>query len=148
MIVDVIETGVPQAERTVQAIAGRMLDPTVAAVDLFAILEQDEQAIFDSLGGRYVETGRTRDSLTLSSSPDAIREAGLMGTFGGPHFTFGTRVWYAHFLTETIGPPSGKRGGMKRPQPNAVLHPSLMGGEVLGTTLLNYIVNGSTKHGL
>ena len=77
------------------------------------LLELDEEAAFAKLAGRYVDTGRVRDSL-VASSADSIRRVSAHG------LEFGTSVYYARFLTEHVGPVTPK-GGLKRPLPVAVL---------------------------
>jgi hypothetical protein len=61
---------------------------------IFDIMEESETRLFESWHGKYVDTGRTRGSLTERHHPDAIRE------MHGPVVNFGTRVEYARYLRE------------------------------------------------
>jgi hypothetical protein len=87
--------GLTSAIGWLEGIARRIANPTaIMGATAFPALEQAERELFASLGGRYVDTGRTRDSLTTRTHPDAIREVHI------DELVFGTSVPYAVFLTE------------------------------------------------
>lgn len=94
-------------------VAQRLRAPDLAAPEVWKIMEEAEQRIYDDLGGYYVNTGRTMDSLVGRSS-DSIRWK------EGPSFLFGTSVWYAKFQTRHIGPETAA-GGMARTGGSAIL---------------------------
>jgi hypothetical protein len=77
-------------------------------------MEQFEAGVFSSLGGREVQSGRLRSSLTESGNADAVRKPSAKG------LEFGTHVFYARFQTSEVGPQT-ERGGMARTGENLVL---------------------------
>jgi hypothetical protein len=81
-----------KAVRTFEGVAARLIDMKPGFESIANRLEEGERQLFDSLGGRYVDTGRTRDSLTQPSGNDAIRSA------HHDELIFGTAVPYARFL--------------------------------------------------
>lgn len=85
--------GVPKAVADLQAVQGRMRNLAPAYREIFRMQEKIEQRGFARLRGRYVRTRATKNSLTRRGS-GAIRRAHRHGS------EFGTRVWYAHFLTK------------------------------------------------
>jgi hypothetical protein len=74
----------------------RLATVEAAAPEIFEYLEHTEEKLFDWWDGKYVDTGRTRDSLTQLHG-DAIRSVhpGSM--------EFGTSVPYAPFLRNEKG---------------------------------------------
>jgi hypothetical protein len=84
------ESAVDRLGRTAAMI--RVLPSSVP--EIFDVLEKSEERLFDSWHGKYVDTGRTRGSLTQRHHPDAIRE------LHGPQLVFGTSVDYARYLRE------------------------------------------------
>jgi hypothetical protein len=90
------------------------LNPEALIGAEFIVMEAAEDELFARLEPHFVQSSRTRTSLTDSSSSDAIREIhGMEGRFG-------TKVWYAKWLRQIDG-PSGKPRGRKRVGPNLVL---------------------------
>lgn len=106
--------GVGKIRNDLRTLMERLATPEAMMAQQIEILEESERAIFEAHGGRYVQTGALRDSLTQSSADNAIRRQ-LGGTL-----EFGTGVWYAKFQ-RNIGGPSGKPRGRKRVGPNQVL---------------------------
>jgi hypothetical protein len=106
--------GEEKVVRDLAGISGRMLDLQPVFRGEIQRLEASEARLFDELGGRYVDTGATRDSLTASGGRGAVRET-TRSTLA-----FGSSVYYARFLVEHPGPVTDK-GGLKRPPPSAVL---------------------------
>lgn len=86
--------GAAEAKAWLAGIADRVEAPALTMASEFKVLEEEERAKFDALGGRYVDTGRTERSLTEPAGPDAIREVTPWG------IVFGTAVPYARYLTE------------------------------------------------
>jgi hypothetical protein len=77
------------------AVAARVLDLEPVHDDLFSILERAERTHFELMHGRYVRTGAVRESLTQRGGYGAVRDS------QGSDFRFGSRVFYAHFLTKS-----------------------------------------------
>jgi len=113
-----VEVVVGPALGMLQGVKGACLVPAGAAPELFAMMEADERRIYDELGGRFVDTERTMESLTSSDSGEGIRRA------FGDLIEFGTSVWYARFQTTVIGPETSA-GGMARPLPLAIMRASI-----------------------
>jgi hypothetical protein len=97
--VQVIPPGQVIGEQFHQA-ANRARKPAYGRV--LTLLERIHAVHFARLDGRYVLTGRTMASLTRSNAYGAIRR----GARGGPELRFGSRVWYAHFLTKSPHDPA------------------------------------------
>jgi hypothetical protein len=74
-----------------EGIEERLQDLRPALEDVSDLLESGEQRLFDQMRGKYVRTGRLRESLTNSLSADAIR------SITGDTLVFGTSVYYARF---------------------------------------------------
>jgi hypothetical protein len=111
-LVEVVGAG--KIRNDLMGIADRLLTPGAALEVEFQVLEQAEQLLFDSYGGKYVQTGATKASLTQSEANGAIRRIHADG------IEFGTSIWYAKFQ-RTIGGPSGKPRGRKRVGPSKIL---------------------------
>lgn len=84
--------GVDKTESDLEGIAHRLTHAEPAFMEVARILEKGEQRLFARLGGKYVNTGATRASLTQATANQAIREA------HADELVFGTRVWWAKFL--------------------------------------------------
>lgn len=118
------------------AITDRLIDSRPIMRKQARVLELNETAVFEGLAGRYVDTGATKRSLTEPGGEHAIREA-------TPHgLSFGSSIWYAHYLTEHIGPVTDK-GGMKRHPPSAVLKLEPETAHVIAADVLGQIVGSS-----
>jgi hypothetical protein len=76
-------------------------------------MERFEGEVFSGYGGKYVETGRLRDSLTTPGA-GAVRRPSEKGLI------FGTSIFYGRFQTSEIGPET-PRGGMRRSGENMVV---------------------------
>lgn len=129
--------GAAKAIRDTLGIGTRMRqvqDPLRAS---FKKMEDAEQLVFAGLGGRYVNSGAVKRSLTEAGGEGAVREEMADGV------KFGTSIWYAHFLTEHVGPPTDK-GGLKRPPPSAVLKLTPALRAEIGRDLTAFI-NGGTR---
>lgn len=87
-----IQADVSKVSEDLTGVARRMVNAKPAFTKVQQILERGEQRLFDRAHGKYVKSGRTRESLTQEAAPDAVREA------RGDRLTFGTSVWYAKFL--------------------------------------------------
>jgi hypothetical protein len=66
--------------------------------DVLELMEKIHQTHFARLSGRYVRTGATKASLT-GPGPGSVREAGK------DRLTFGTDIFYAHYLTKAPKDP-------------------------------------------
>ncbi|MEJ7894539.1 MAG: hypothetical protein WKF94_18055 [Solirubrobacteraceae bacterium] len=88
-------TGADQAADNLADVARRLGNAQPAFREALETLEEGEERHFARLRGRYVLTGRLRQSLT-GQGPDSIRE--LHGDGGG--LTFGSSVSYAKFLVK------------------------------------------------
>lgn len=84
--------GVDQTERRLNAVERRMRDARPAFEKVARILESGEQRHFNSLKGRYVDTGALKASLTQPNANGAIRKAHR------DELEFGTSIFYARFL--------------------------------------------------
>lgn len=124
--------GATKARHDLDEIGRKLANPTSTMRREARMLEVAERGVFASLGGRYVDTGRTRDSLTSEGGADAVRRATPFG------LEFGTQVEYARYLTERIGPET-PAGGMKRPLPVAVLKLSHEQAERVARDVMNDI---------
>jgi hypothetical protein len=94
MFFDIEGEGFEIASTWLRGVSLRVLDHSPAYETMIRVLEGAEQELFNSLGGRYVDTGRTLESLTQSGSPDAIRK------IHDNELDFGTEVPYAVFLND------------------------------------------------
>lgn len=86
-------------------IAERLATPGVRAMaPEFEVLQAEEEAIFAHWGGRFVDTGRAKASLTSDAGGDSIRE------IHGVELVFGTNVDYVRYLTTDMsgGHPKGR----------------------------------------
>jgi hypothetical protein len=127
--------GAKHLHETLLGIEMRATDTKLAAPFIFAELEAGEEGLFQRLGGRFVNTGRTRDSLTTAApSKDAIREVTPFS------FRFGTRVWYAVFLKKDSTPGQTAKGMMNKR--SAVLISNIVATRVAGRALLTYVRYG------
>jgi hypothetical protein len=99
--------------------------PGLAAIDAF---ERGEATLFESYGGKYVETGDLRASLTNSGAAGAVR------LLTPEEFTFGTSVWYAIFQG-TTGPGNKKA-------PSAILEPTALEAAAAAFGLKEYVLKG------
>lgn len=106
--------GAGKIRNDLRMLSERLLAPEQALETEMEILEEVESSVFDGFGGKYVDSGRLKASLTERNARDAIRRV------LGNTLEFGTRTWYARFQTK-IGGPSGKPRGRKRPLPILVL---------------------------
>jgi hypothetical protein len=77
-----------------RGIGNRAADAGPQMAAEFEILAAEEAKVFSDLDGRYVDTGRTMESLTELAGADAIREITPWG------IVFGTSVPYAEYLTK------------------------------------------------
>lgn len=73
-------------------VAKRMRNARIAFQQVSKIVESGEERHFNSLRGRYVQTGATRDSLTQPNANGALREA------HHNELVFGTTIEYAKYL--------------------------------------------------
>lgn len=75
--------------------AERLANPTVALAPELEALEAEERQLFSQLGGKEVDTGRLKLSLT-EHGPDSIREVTPL------ELVFGTRVPYAPYQRSSV----------------------------------------------
>lgn len=78
----------------IHRVADRLEDPGEAWDEAITYLEGLHAQHFSRMRGRYIRTGDTMRSLTRSHAYGAIRK-------NKGEMRFGTRVWYAHFLTKS-----------------------------------------------
>ena len=110
----------------------------------FHVLEDAEKTVFSELGGRYVDTGATMDSLTggggegLAYGDDTVGHA--IRAIHGFEAVFGTNVWYAHFLTQTVLPGEGPGS---RPLPMAIMADPDKEAPVIAEAMLAVIMEGT-----
>jgi hypothetical protein len=133
--------GASKAIHDYDAIARKLKAPGATLRRESHVLELAERGVFASLGGRYVATGRVRRSLTEPGGPDAVR------TSTPESFEFGTRVEYARYLTEHVGPVTAK-GGLKRPMPVAVLKLTEATRRQIASDALHEITGQGSRTGL
>lgn len=109
-------------------IAARMAEPEFSA-RTFRAAEDAEQSIFDSYGGKYVDTGALKASLTQREAEGALRvlTPGML--------LFGTSVWYARF--------QGTTGQGSHGPPSAIVKASSIEAEIAALDLKDYILHGS-----
>jgi hypothetical protein len=126
--------GAEKAQHDFDQVMRRMLNHRTGMRRTIPLLEEAERATFAELGGRYVKTGATKRSLTEARAEGAVRRPSAHA------LAFGTKVWYARFLTEEIGPPTAG-GGMKRNPPSAVISkPSEATQQACAEIVMRYIV--------
>lgn len=98
-------------------VADRLKEAHGAWGNVETVLEAGHERHFKRLRGRYVRTGRLRDSLT-GVSPHSIREVHA----DGAGLDFGTSVFYARFLTKRRKDPNdGQQRARRRKGKSAVL---------------------------
>ena len=90
--------GSEQALSRYAGVMDRLRNLTPAWASVMRRLEDRERRLFDRAGGRLVDTGRLRDSLTGRGS-DAIREM-----HGGNYLRFGSSVPYAKYRRRALPP--------------------------------------------
>jgi hypothetical protein len=129
--------GIKHLHETLDGIERRASDTRLAAPFVFAELEAGEEALFKRANGLWVNTGRTRKSLTEPEGEDAIRR--LLG--GGQGFVFGSKVWYAIFLKKDSTPGQTAKGMMSKK--SAVLISPIIASRVAGRALLSYVRFGA-----
>jgi len=100
--------GGAELEAALSRIGSRARDLRPEFVEAARLLEETEAAIFAAHGGKYVETGATKASLTQPEANGAIREVHETG------LAFGTSVWYARF--------PGTTGKGRHAAPSAILN--------------------------
>ncbi|MCU1500583.1 MAG: hypothetical protein JWM47_4536 [Acidimicrobiales bacterium] len=99
------------AVRNLTIVGQRMVHASPAFVEIKKVLEEGEKRYFDRLRGKYVKTGDTLRALTQENANGAIREIHS----DGAGLTFGTSIWYAHFLKK----PGGKKSAVLVLEPKA-----------------------------
>lgn len=135
-IVETVELeGATKVQHDFDEVMKRMLNARTGLRRTIPILEQSEAEIFAELGGRYVKTGATMRSLTMSKDANAVRKPSAKA------LKFGTKVWYAKFLVEKPGPPAEK-GGLERHPPSAIAKIPEHVGEECARVVQRYIVGG------
>lgn len=127
--------GLDQTQLKMRGFARRIILPEPALEAGMSILEEGERDLFEALGGKYVQSGDLRGSLTESSAMGAIREA------HGQTLSFGSSIWYAHFQRR-IGGPSGKPRGRKRVGRSQVLQASRVERAAVREAVLAYVMRG------
>jgi hypothetical protein len=133
--------GASKAIHDYDTIARKLREPGATLRHESKLIERAERGVFASLAGRYVATGRVMRSLTESEGADAVRESTPEG------FEFGTRVEYARYLTEHVGPETPK-GGLKRPLPVAVLKLTETTARQIASDALHEITGQGSSTGL
>ena len=127
------------ADRTIRRfgeIDARLEDMRVLFLDTFKVLEEREAIRFGELGGRYVATGRLRDSLVSPAGAGAVRRATVHS------LEFGSSVFYAGFQVEDPGPET-PAGGLKREgHPSAVMEFGEVEAHEAGKVFLEFVVHG------
>ena len=128
--------GADKVEHDLQGISERMLDVAPALAEQVRMLEASEAATFADLGGRYVDTGAVRRSLTMSGAEGSVRRLSRSS------LDFGTSFFYARFLTEHVGPGT-EGGGLARPLPVAVLKLTPAVVDEAGQAVMHHIVGNA-----
>jgi hypothetical protein len=124
--------GTEQLHKRLAGMQERYLAPEQDYAAQIELLEANERDVFAALHGRYVNTGATKRSLTEGGG-DAVRE------IIGSELEFGTRVWYARFLTRAITASNRRTGG------SAVLRLSRVRANLMSRQLLSFLVNGTRE---
>ncbi len=94
--------GATDTAANLKAAGMRMKNAGPAFAAIIPVLEKGEEAHFKRLKGRYVATGRLKDSLTLAGDGgDGIRTVHT----DGAGLSFGSHVYYAKFLTKAPRDP-------------------------------------------
>jgi hypothetical protein len=122
MQVSLIATGIEKAEADTRAVGARLLDLQPAYEAIFGAVERGEERRFDELGGKYVDSGDLKASLTQSDALGAIREA------HAEYADFGSSIPYAIYQRE--GGKSAVGGFDNREKAEA------------GAIMLHWVMNG------
>jgi hypothetical protein len=109
-------------------VAERASHPGLAFGSVMRAMESEERSVFERYGGKYVDSGDLRASLTSVAASGAIR---ILTPWGG---VFGSSVWYGKFQG-TQGP------GSHRP-PSAILRATEAEARLASRSLLEYILHG------
>jgi hypothetical protein len=80
--------GLTETREMLAAMERRLEDLEPAWTEIFRIMERGERRVFARYGGKYVDTGATRDSLTQAHAGGAIRDFHPVSNTA----TFGTSV--------------------------------------------------------
>lgn len=126
--------GVERLNRTVKGMGERMGNMLPLLVVESERLEAMEEEHFGALGGKYVATGRLRDSLTTSGASDAVRRATLTT------LEFGSEVPYAKFQVIDPGPVTPAGGLERRGHKSAVLVLSEETGHAIARDMMRRIM--------
>lgn len=97
MIVEIEPIGFAHAVKTLAGVRMRLLNAKPAYEVILEMLEKGEQRLFTRLGGKYVDTGDLKASLTQGTANEAIREAHV------DQLVFGTEIYYARFHKDKRG---------------------------------------------
>lgn len=94
LVIDFKAIGFKKAQSDLRQMGARARSPQPAFKAIFAPLEESHAELFASLGGKYVDTGALRDSLTQPNANGALRE------IHGAEMQFGSTLDYAVFQRE------------------------------------------------
>lgn len=97
VIFDIQAYGFVEAEGKLEKMTYRVTDMRPGFEEVQKMLEEGEERLFNRYGGKYVDTGALKDSLTQPRANKAIREAHAQ------HLDFGTALYYARFLKDKTG---------------------------------------------
>jgi hypothetical protein len=109
-------------------IAARMAEPLFPD-GVFRAAERAEATIFESYGGKYVDTGALRASLTEREAEGAVRE------LRPGEMLFGTTVYYARF--------QGTTGVGRHSPPSAIIKATAIEAAAAAAGLRDYIMYGN-----
>jgi len=127
--------GAEKTQRDLGGVVSRLGNLTPVWPTETKVMEANEESVFAALGGRYVQTGAVRGSLT-GEGPGAVRRV------EGDRLEFGTSIYYARYLTEKIGPAT-PAGGMKRPPPSAVLKLEPEAAQLAARKMMDHVLGGT-----
>lgn len=110
---DIDIKGAEKAERDLAHITLRLEDLSPVMRKQIRVLEEREATMFG--GGKYVDTGALRNSLTMSGAPGAVREVKAHS------LRFGTSIWYAKYQVRNPGPQTASGGLARKGHESAVM---------------------------
>lgn len=132
---DVSLEGAEKVERDLDRMVKRLHNLSPVMHKAMRRMEERERLLFS--GGRYVNTGRTRASLTAPAASGAVRKVKRDG------LEFGSRVSYARYLVENPGPVTPDGGLRRAGHPSAIMKP-LTDREVrqIGKDVADWVMRG------
>lgn len=126
LVFDIQAFGFDEVVGKYQRVSYRVQDMRPGFEEVSSELEEGEERLFNRYGGKYVDTGALKASLTQPRANEAIREAHAQ------HLDFGTGVFYARFHKDKTGK-------------SAVLKLQPKERKKIPVTLLEFVVRGGAE---